>query len=39
MGHLLFGESRVIDAHVSRLRIKTGLTITAVPRVGYRLEV
>lgn len=38
-GTSFLGESRVIDAHVSRLRIKTGLTITAVPRVGYRLEV
>ncbi len=34
-----FGESRTIDIHVSQLRKKTGLAITAIPRVGYRLEV
>ena len=33
-----YGESRTIDIHVSQLRKKTGLSIVAVPRVGYRLE-
>ena len=38
-GASYFGESRTIDIHVSQLRKKTGLTITAIPRIGYRLEV
>ena len=38
-GASYLGESRTIDIHVSQLRKKTGLTITAIPRVGYRLEV
>ena len=33
-----YGESRTIDIHVSQLRKKTGLSIVAVPRIGYRLE-
>ena len=34
-----FGQSRTVDIHVSQIRKKTGLTITGIPRVGYRLEV
>ena len=33
-----YGESRIIDIHVSSLRRKTGLSIVSVPRIGYRLE-
>ena len=32
------GETRTVDVHVTQLRKKTGLTITAVPKIGYRLE-
>lgn len=32
------GETRTVDVHITQLRKKTGLTITAVPKVGYRLE-
>ena len=38
-GASYYGESRTVDIHVSQLRKKTGLTITGIPRVGYRLEV
>lgn len=33
------GETRTVDVHVAGLRKKTGLTIIAVPKVGYRMEV
>ena len=33
------GESRTIDNHISQLRKKTGLPISAISRVGYRLDV
>lgn len=32
------GETRTVDVHVNQLRRKTGLTISAVPKIGYRLE-
>lgn len=32
------GETRTVDVHITQLRKKTDLTITAVPKVGYRLE-
>lgn len=32
------GESRTVDVHVAALRRKTGLKITSVPKIGYRLE-
>ncbi len=32
------GETRTIDVHITQLRKKTGLSITSVPKVGYRLE-
>ena len=32
------GETRTVDVHITQVRKKTGLTITAVPKVGYRLE-
>ncbi len=32
------GETRTVDVHVNQLRKKTGLTISAVPKIGYRLE-
>lgn len=32
------GESRTVDVHVAQLRKKTGLTIAALPKIGYRLE-
>ncbi len=32
------GETRTVDVHITQLRKKTGLTITAVPKIGYRLE-
>jgi DNA-binding response OmpR family regulator len=32
------GETRTVDVHIAQLRKKTGLTITAVPKIGYRLE-
>jgi DNA-binding response OmpR family regulator len=32
------GETRTVDVHIAQLRRKTGLAITAVPKIGYRLE-
>jgi DNA-binding response OmpR family regulator len=32
------GETRTVDVHITQLRKKTGLTIAAVPKIGYRLE-
>lgn len=32
------GETRTVDVHITQLRKKTGLTFTAVPKIGYRLE-
>jgi DNA-binding response OmpR family regulator len=32
------GETRTVDVHVNQLRKKTGLTISSVPKIGYRLE-
>ncbi|MBR1391412.1 MAG: response regulator transcription factor [Lachnospiraceae bacterium] len=33
------GGTRTVDVHIAQLRKKTGLNITTVPKVGYRLEV
>lgn len=33
------GESRTVDTHISKLRLKTGLNIVCIPKLGYRLEV
>ena len=35
------GETRTVDAHISRIRKKLGLqdVIRTIPRIGYRLEV
>ena len=33
------GGTRTVDVHVAQLRRKTGLNLTAVPKIGYRLEV
>lgn len=32
------GETRTVDVHITQLRKKTGLKISSVPKVGYRLE-
>ena len=32
------GETRTVDVHIAQLRKKTGLAITSVPKIGYRLE-
>ncbi len=32
------GETRTVDVHITHLRKKTGLAITSVPKIGYRLE-
>ena len=32
------GETRTVDVHITQLRKKTGLNISSVPKVGYRLE-
>ncbi len=32
------GETRTVDVHIAQLRKKTGLAITTVPKIGYRLE-
>ena len=32
------GETRTVDVHITQLRRKTGLAITSVPKIGYRLE-
>ena len=32
------GETRTVDVHINQLRKKTGLTIIAIPKIGYRLE-
>ena len=32
------GETRTVDVHINQLRKKTGLKITAVSKIGYRLE-
>ena len=37
-GFDFMGETRTVDVHITQLRRKTGLTITAVPKIGYRLE-
>ena len=35
------GETRTVDAHISRIRKKLGFqdVIRTIPRIGYRLEV
>lgn len=33
------GGTRTVDVHIAQLRKKTGLVITSVPKIGYRLEV
>lgn len=33
------GGTRTVDVHIAQLRKKTGLSITSVPKIGYRLEV
>lgn len=35
------GETRTVDAHISRIRKKLGFgdVIKTIPRIGYRLEV
>ncbi len=37
-GFNFMGETRTVDVHVTQLRKKTGLAITTVPKIGYRLE-
>lgn len=37
-GSDFMGETRTVDVHVTQLRRKTGLTITSIPKIGYRLE-
>jgi DNA-binding response OmpR family regulator len=32
------GETRTVDVHIAQLRKKTGLHISSVPKIGYRLE-
>ena len=32
------GETRTVDVHINQLRKKTGLSICAIPKIGYRLE-
>lgn len=32
------GETRTVDVHINQIRKKTGLNITSVPKIGYRLE-
>ena len=33
------GSTRTVDVHIAQLRKKTGLCITCIPKIGYRLEV
>ncbi len=37
-GMNFMGETRTVDVHINQIRKKTGLSITSVPKIGYRLE-